>query len=147
MTRYEHGFMNKCAEYGVDGKAFLNKTAFKVTPINRVDFLRKMLDVVAKGGEQRLPLSQTKAGSRVLAALAKLDNTPGIMQRAAFNKAWDAAQKSGKIKNPAIAKALDNSFRQLNNPGSYWRTTDFREILEHNADTFARVRRALQDLG
>jgi len=27
MTRYEQGFMNKCAEYGVDGRVFLEKTA------------------------------------------------------------------------------------------------------------------------
>ena len=27
MTRYEQGFMNKCAEYGVDGRVLLEKLA------------------------------------------------------------------------------------------------------------------------
>ena len=27
MTRYEHGFIQKCAEYGVDGRALLEKIA------------------------------------------------------------------------------------------------------------------------
>lgn len=33
MTRYEQGFMNKCAEYGVDGRAFLEKNALSLGDI------------------------------------------------------------------------------------------------------------------
>ena len=36
MTRYEQGFMNKCAEYGVDGRIFLEKTASKAGVISKL---------------------------------------------------------------------------------------------------------------
>ena len=34
MTRYEQGFMAKCAEYGVDGKTLLEKLAMGAPRIN-----------------------------------------------------------------------------------------------------------------
>ena len=35
MTRYEQGFLTKCAEHGVDGRALL-KSAFKISKINNI---------------------------------------------------------------------------------------------------------------
>ena len=49
MTRYEHGFITKCAEYGVDGRALLEKRAFGVGKP-----LKKMVDLFSGRTDQRI---------------------------------------------------------------------------------------------
>lgn len=55
MTRYEQGFMNKCAEYGVDGRVFLEKQAIPLQTMKSV--ASKLLK-----GKARLHTSQLLGG-------------------------------------------------------------------------------------
>lgn len=43
MTRYEQGFIQKCAEYGIDGRALLEKRA-KLTPGNAAKFINNVFN-------------------------------------------------------------------------------------------------------
>ena len=50
MTRYEQGFLTKCAEYGIDGRDLLYKQAFKLPKLPKLpkyskDQLKKIIGI------------------------------------------------------------------------------------------------------
>ena len=70
MTRYEQGFMNKCAEYGVDGFELLKQA--KLTPGNAAKFLNNVFNGKYKSVRHSVTGSQHNIYSNRISRIEEL---------------------------------------------------------------------------
>lgn len=56
MTRYEQGFLTKCAEYGVDGRALLKLAGYK--PPTSIETVRKLIESLKRKGLKRVSMAE-----------------------------------------------------------------------------------------
>lgn len=107
MTRYEKGFMNKCAEYGVDGRAFLEKQAIDF------DLARRAASKFSSG--KWSPDMARKLMARILKNPPKGDIghfgmlSPSVQDRI-LRQVGELGRDSGK---PAIGSGLAKYLRGL----------------------------------
>ena len=110
MTRYEQGFLTKCAEYGIDGRELLKQAGLLSNTLRYgKSGLRAVKNLFTRGGEMF-----TSAGTPV--SKEAITEAANVLKQAIKNKAnnygkqvYDTSKKVLKNFDPRTTKGIVNS--------------------------------------
>ena len=137
MTRYEKGFLTKCAEYGVDGRALLMKNAggakFKPDGLKRAG--RALINFFGSFGRVKSPIGETVSEGSMHRAYrdprtgysGSIDNPSALRAESEYLQALRAAGLDGSEADIVARSTFHN------NAGKEWRRMTPAEELAREA--------------
>ena len=133
MTRYEQGFMSKCAEYGVDGRVLLKQA--KLTPGNSAKFLNNVFNGKYKS------VRHTVSGSQHSIYSNRIQRIKDLLKR--LGKLSDPTKENLEHMQKMLGEAGDVAALADVGATSAARGTPIQQMLRHYSmggqypDTFA----------